>query len=48
MSENKRFTLRMDADILEKIKEQAEQNKRSMAKEIEYILEKHLEKEGDK
>lgn len=36
----------MDAEILEKIKEQAEQNKRSMAKEIEFILEKYLDEEG--
>ena len=48
MSENKRFTLRMDAEILEKIKEQSEKNKRSMAKEIEYILQEYLdEKEGE-
>jgi len=45
MSDLKRFTLRIDADVLEKVKEQAESNKRSMAKEIEFILEKYLEKE---
>lgn len=47
MSDLKRFTLRIDADILEKVKEQAEDNKRSMAKEIEFILEKYLDKADD-
>ncbi|MEC5422083.1 DUF6364 family protein [Virgibacillus sp. C22-A2] len=48
MSDLKRFTLRIDADVLDKVKEQAEDNKRSMAKEIEYILEKYLDKkEGE-
>ena len=48
-NETKRFTLRMDEDIFEKIKEQAEKNKRSVAKEIEYVLEKHLKTdESDK
>lgn len=47
--ETKRFTLRVDENIFEKIKEQAEKNKRSVAKEIEYVLEEHLnEKESDK
>lgn len=41
-NETKRFTLRMDEDVFEKIKEQAEKNKRSVAKEIEYVLEEHL------
>ena len=34
-----RFTLRINTDLLEKIKEQAYKNKRSTAKEIEIILE---------
>ncbi|AGR47581.2 putative Arc-like DNA binding domain [Brevibacillus phage Osiris] len=42
-SNEKRFTLRMDADLFERIKEQAEKNKRSVAKEIEFLIEKHLE-----
>jgi len=41
----KRFTLRLDSDIFEIIKERAKQNKRSVAKEMEYILEKYLETE---
>lgn len=35
----KRFTLRMDADLFEKVKISANNNKRSIAKEIEYVLE---------
>lgn len=38
----KRFTLRMDEKIFKKVKEQAEKDKRSIAKEIEFILEHHL------
>ena len=38
MSKEKRFTLRMDAELFERIKESAEKNRRSIAKEIEYIL----------
>lgn len=37
----KRFTLRMDADLFEKVKISANINKRSIAKEIEYVLELH-------
>jgi hypothetical protein len=42
MTDQKRFTLRIDNDILEKVKERAEENKRSMAKEIEFMLENYL------
>ena len=42
MTEQKRFTLRMDAELFELIKKQAEDNKRSIAKEIEYLLEQHF------
>ncbi|TPG86840.1 Arc family DNA-binding protein [Brevibacillus laterosporus] len=41
-SNEKRFTLRMNADLFERIKEQAEINKRSVAKEIEFLIEKHI------
>ncbi|UTI41086.1 Arc family DNA-binding protein [Niallia sp. RD1] len=44
MTEQKRFTLRMDGEIFENIKKQAELNKRSVAKEIEHVLEQHLKK----
>jgi hypothetical protein len=42
MTDQKRFTLRMDDKLFEAIKEQAEENKRSIAKEIEFLLEKQL------
>ena len=45
MSAEKRFTLRMDADLFELVKKRAEKNKRSIAKEIEFILEKSLNQE---
>lgn len=45
---DKRFTLRIDEQIFEAIKEEAEKNKRSVAKEMEYILEKYLKKERAK
>ncbi len=38
MSDEKRFTLRMDAELFDEVKKSAEKNKRSVAKEIEYIL----------
>lgn len=41
--EIKRFTLRIDAKLFEKIKKQAKENKRAVGKEIEYILDKSLE-----
>ncbi len=49
-NEQKRFTLRMDEELFEIIKERAEKNKRSIAKEIEFLLDKHLkeDKENDK
>lgn len=40
----KRFTLRMDAELFELIKQTAEKNKRSTAKEIEFILEDFLKR----
>jgi len=38
MNEEKRFTLRMDADLFEVVKKSAAKNRRSVAKEIEYVL----------
>lgn len=46
MSEQKRFTLRMDSDLFKEIEKRAELNKRSIAKEIEFLLEKHLQSEA--
>jgi hypothetical protein len=45
MNEQKRFTLRMDADLFKEIEKKAEENKRSIAKEIEYLLENYLKSE---
>ena len=45
MKENdkeKRFTLRMDAELFETIKQLAEENKRSIAKQIEFMLSQEL------
>lgn len=44
--EDSRFTLRINSDILEAIKEEAEKNKRSTGKQIEFILEKWLDQEN--
>ena len=33
-----RFTMRIDSSLLDRIKQEAERNKRSTAKEIEFIL----------
>lgn len=37
-----RFTLRIDTDLLDKIKELTKTTKRSTAKEIEFILEQYF------
>jgi hypothetical protein len=41
--ERKAFTLRLEIDLYEKIKKSADKNKRSVAKEIEFVLEKYVE-----
>lgn len=48
MKEEKRFTLRMNRVIFDKVMEQADKNKRSIAKEIEFILEKYFEESEKK
>lgn len=40
--EETRFTLRIDTELLNKIKTEAERNKRSTAKEIEFMLEDYF------
>lgn len=40
---DKIFTFRIDEKVLDKLRNIAEGNKRSIAKEVEYILEKHIE-----
>lgn len=43
MATNKRvFTLRLEEDNFEKIKYIADKNKRSIAKQIEYVIEQHI------
>ena len=37
-----RFTMRSDSSLLDRIKAEAEKNKRSTAKEIEFILEQYV------
>ena len=37
-----RFTMRINTELLERIKIEAEKNKRSTTKEIEYILENYI------
>ena len=37
-----RFTMRISTELMDKIKAEAERNKRSAAKEIEFILERHF------
>lgn len=37
-----RFTMRINSDLLDRIKAEAEKNKRSAAKEIEFILEQYI------
>lgn len=41
-----RFTMRLEKPLLIKIEKLAQKNKRSKAKEIEFILEKALEKKS--
>ena len=38
-----RFTMRIDSDLLDRIKQEAEKNKRSTAKQIEFILAQYFE-----
>ena len=47
MEEETRFTLRIDAKLFERIKQLAKENKRSSAKQIEFILEDWLAKNID-
>lgn len=40
--EDTRFTMRINTELLNRIKSQAQENKRSTAKEIEFILEQYF------
>ncbi|MDH2330082.1 MULTISPECIES: hypothetical protein [Paenibacillus] len=49
MTTNKKaFTLRLKPENFEKIKYIADKNKRSIAKQIEYVLEQHIEEFEEK
>lgn len=41
-TERKSFTLRLESDLYAKVKKSADKNKRSIAKEIEFALEKYV------
>ncbi|WP_254481821.1 hypothetical protein [Clostridioides difficile] len=41
--EDKRFTLRINKQLFEKIEQLAQKDKRSIGREIEFILEKYFE-----
>lgn len=38
-----RFTLRINSELLEKVRAEAKKNKRSSGKQIEFILEQYIE-----
>ena len=42
MMDEKRFTLRLDNDVFDGVAKLADTNKRSVAKEIEYILDLYI------
>ena len=46
-SQNARFTLRINKELYDQIKFIAEKNKRSLAKQIEYMLEQYVNKYND-
>lgn len=46
--EDKRFTLRIDRELFSLIEQSAKENKRSIGREIEYILECHLKNNSHK
>lgn len=43
--EEKRFTLRMNAELFDRVAKLTEKSKRSVAKEIEYLLEQYFEEQ---
>ena len=42
VDERTQFTMRINTQLWEVVKKEAEQNKRSAVKEVEYILEKYF------
>lgn len=47
MDNETRFTLRIDTQVFERVKDLAKKNKRSAAKQIEFILEDWLRHNAD-
>lgn len=43
--EIKRFTLRIDTTLFEKVQKDAKENKRAIGKQIEFLLEQHYKGE---
>ncbi|HDD0321352.1 TPA: Arc family DNA-binding protein [Staphylococcus aureus] len=41
--EDKRFTLRIDKNLFQKVEQSAKKNKRAIGREIEFILEQYFE-----
>ena len=41
--DDKRFTLRIEKELFEKVEEQARKNKRAIGREIAFILERYFE-----
>lgn len=46
--EDKRFTLRIDRELFATIEKSAKDNKRSIGREIEFILAQHFQKNNHK
>lgn len=44
MEEKIQFTMRIDAQLWEKVKKCAQDNKRSATKQVEFILEEYIKK----
>lgn len=44
---DKRFTLRIDKKLFEKVKQSAQLNKRAIGREIEFILDQYFRKNTD-
>lgn len=45
---DKRFTLRMDKNLFDIVTQSAKENKRSVGREIEYILDQHFKNNDSK
>ena len=48
MKNKKIFPLRIDEELMKKLKEISENNSRSINKEIEFLIKKHIDKQNAK